>query len=113
MLLCDADDGSVLAVMDSIEITLRRTAAASALAARYLAREDANSSRSADAASKDARNSPRLAEVAAAQAAYAYGIIDPGKAERIRSRRCTTALGLDVTALFRHAAMRRDRATSS
>ena len=42
VILCDADDGSVLAVMDSIEITLRRTAAASALAARYLAREDAD-----------------------------------------------------------------------
>src|SRR6185436_10955274 len=43
VLLYDADDGSLLAVMDSIEITLQRTAAASALAARYLAREDANS----------------------------------------------------------------------
>jgi alanine dehydrogenase len=42
LLLCDAMDGSLLAVMDSIEITLRRTAAASALAARYLAREDAS-----------------------------------------------------------------------
>jgi ornithine cyclodeaminase/alanine dehydrogenase-like protein (mu-crystallin family) len=37
VLLCDGTDGSVLAVMDSIEITLRRTAAATALAARYLA----------------------------------------------------------------------------
>ena len=40
VLLCDAEDGSVLSVMDAIEITLRRTAAASALAARYLARGD-------------------------------------------------------------------------
>ena len=37
ILLCDADTGSVLAILDSIEITLRRTAAASALAARCLA----------------------------------------------------------------------------
>jgi ornithine cyclodeaminase/alanine dehydrogenase-like protein (mu-crystallin family) len=43
VLLCDATDGCLLAVIDSIEITLRRTAAASALAARYLAREDASS----------------------------------------------------------------------
>ena len=35
--LCDGNDGTVLAVMDSIEITLRRTAAATVLAARYLA----------------------------------------------------------------------------
>lgn len=41
ILLCDADDGRLLAVMDSIEPTLRRTAAASALAARHLARADA------------------------------------------------------------------------
>ena len=40
LLLCDGEDGSLLAVMDSIEITLRRTAAASALAARYLARPE-------------------------------------------------------------------------
>lgn len=40
LLLCDADTGAVLSVMDSIEITLRRTAAASALAARYLARSN-------------------------------------------------------------------------
>lgn len=42
VLLCDADDGRVLAIMDSIEITLRRTAAATALAARHLARPDAS-----------------------------------------------------------------------
>jgi len=37
VLLFDGNDGTVLAVMDSIEITLRRTAAATALAAQYLA----------------------------------------------------------------------------
>jgi alanine dehydrogenase len=42
ILLCDADTGAVLAIMDSIEITLRRTAAATALAAKHLARPDAN-----------------------------------------------------------------------
>jgi ornithine cyclodeaminase/alanine dehydrogenase-like protein (mu-crystallin family) len=35
--LLDAERGCVLAIMDSIEITARRTAAATALAARYLA----------------------------------------------------------------------------
>ncbi|HET9231435.1 MAG TPA: ornithine cyclodeaminase family protein, partial [Vitreimonas sp.] len=42
ILLCDADTGAVLAIMDSIEITLRRTAAATALAAKHLARRDAD-----------------------------------------------------------------------
>jgi ornithine cyclodeaminase/alanine dehydrogenase-like protein (mu-crystallin family) len=38
MLLCDGESGSLLAIMDSIEVTLRRTAAATALAAKHLAR---------------------------------------------------------------------------
>ncbi len=41
MLLMDADDGALLAVLDSVELTLRRTAAATALAASHLARTDA------------------------------------------------------------------------
>jgi ornithine cyclodeaminase/alanine dehydrogenase-like protein (mu-crystallin family) len=41
VVLCDATDGRLLAVMDSIEVTLRRTAAASALAAHHLARKGA------------------------------------------------------------------------
>lgn len=41
ILLCDGERGSLLAVMDSIEVTVRRTAAASALAARYLAKPEA------------------------------------------------------------------------
>lgn len=41
LLLFDGKDGALLAIMDSIELTIMRTAAATALAARYLAREDA------------------------------------------------------------------------
>ncbi len=40
VLLCDGETGSLLAIMDSIEVTLRRTAAATALAARFLARPE-------------------------------------------------------------------------
>jgi ornithine cyclodeaminase/alanine dehydrogenase-like protein (mu-crystallin family) len=40
ILLCDGESGALLAIMDSIEVTLRRTAAATALAARYLARPE-------------------------------------------------------------------------
>ena len=40
-LLCDGVTGQHLAVIDGNELTARRTAAASALAGRYLAREDA------------------------------------------------------------------------
>src|SRR5436305_11370440 len=41
IVLCDATDGKVLAVMDSIEITILRTGAATAVAAKYLSRENA------------------------------------------------------------------------
>jgi alanine dehydrogenase len=40
ILLCDGETGSLLAILDSIGVTLRRTAAATALAARFLARPD-------------------------------------------------------------------------
>jgi alanine dehydrogenase len=40
ILVFDADNGQVLAAMDSMEITVLRTGAASAVAAKYLARKD-------------------------------------------------------------------------
>src|SRR5438874_1479802 len=40
ILLCDAENGYPVAAMDSIEITIRRTGAATAVAAKYLARPD-------------------------------------------------------------------------
>src|ERR1700675_2776210 len=40
VVLCDGEYGSPLAVMDSIEITMQRTGAATAVAAKYLARAD-------------------------------------------------------------------------
>lgn len=40
ILLCDGENGAPLAIMDSVEITRSRTAAATAVAAKYLARPD-------------------------------------------------------------------------
>jgi alanine dehydrogenase len=40
MAVFDANNGATLAILDSIEITIKRTAAASAVAAKYLAREN-------------------------------------------------------------------------
>ena len=41
IVLCDGDNGAPLAVLDSAEITILRTGAATAVAAKHLAREDA------------------------------------------------------------------------
>lgn len=40
IVVCDAENGRLLALMDSIEITILRTGAATAVAAKYLSRED-------------------------------------------------------------------------
>jgi alanine dehydrogenase len=40
VILCDAENGYPLSVMDSIEITIQRTGAATGIAAKYLARND-------------------------------------------------------------------------
>lgn len=42
IVLCDGADGRPLAVLDSIDITIKRTAAASAVAAKYLARSNSS-----------------------------------------------------------------------
>jgi alanine dehydrogenase len=42
IMLCDAENGYPLALMDSIEITILRTGAATAVAAKYLARPESN-----------------------------------------------------------------------
>ncbi|HST21170.1 MAG TPA: ornithine cyclodeaminase family protein, partial [Blastocatellia bacterium] len=41
IVVCDAENGYPLALMDSMEITIIRTGAATGLAAKYLARSDA------------------------------------------------------------------------
>ncbi len=42
IVICDAENGSPLAILDSIDITIKRTAAASAVAAKYLAQKNSS-----------------------------------------------------------------------
>jgi alanine dehydrogenase len=42
ILICDAENGAPLALLDSIEVTIKRTAAATAVAAKYLARPNSS-----------------------------------------------------------------------
>ena len=74
VLLCDATDGALLAILDSIEITSRRTAAASALAARYLARKDASSAAICGCGEQGRAQLTALAEVAAMRRVMAWDI---------------------------------------
>src|SRR6185295_4465344 len=93
-LLYDADDGSLLAVMDSIEITLQRTAAASALAARYLARENANSIAICGCGEQGRAQLMALASVTSVRRVLAWDI-DPAKAREF-AREMQEGLGLEV-----------------
>jgi alanine dehydrogenase len=97
VLLYDATNGSLLAVIDSIEITLMRTAAASALAARYLAREDASSVAICGCGAQGRAQLTALAGVASLRHAFAWDI-DPEKAPEF-AREMTVALGFEVTAV--------------
>jgi ornithine cyclodeaminase/alanine dehydrogenase-like protein (mu-crystallin family) len=42
IVICDAENGSPLAVLDSIDVTIKRTAAATAVAAKYFARTNSS-----------------------------------------------------------------------
>jgi len=74
ILLCDAEDGKVLAAMDSIEITLRRTAATTALAARHLARADATTLAMIGCGAQAAPHAEALVQVLPFARGYAWDI---------------------------------------
>jgi alanine dehydrogenase len=95
LLLCDAADGSLLAIMDSIEITLKRTAAASALAARYLAPNAARSIAICGCGSQGRAQLTALAEVTLLSHAKAWDV-DPAKARKF-AREMDGVRGLRVT----------------
>ena len=72
VVLCDAADGRPLAVMDSIELTVRRTAAATAVAARRLARADTDSVTICGCGTQGRAQLHALARVLPLERAYAF-----------------------------------------
>lgn len=84
VLLCDAEDGRLLAVLDSIELTLRRTAAASALAAEHLARPDTDTLALIGCGGQARAQVEALAEVLPLRRVLAWDA-DPGKARSFRA----------------------------
>jgi ornithine cyclodeaminase/alanine dehydrogenase-like protein (mu-crystallin family) len=75
ILLCDAADGTLLAVMDSQEITLRRTAAATALAARHLARADSDTMTLCGCGAQARAQFEALIEVLPLRACFAWDLV--------------------------------------
>jgi alanine dehydrogenase len=97
VVLCDAVDGSPLAIMDSIEITLQRTAAASALAARFLARPDADCIAICGCGEQGRAHLAALTEVMPLRRALVWDI-DRAKACAFAAE-MRPVLGLDVAAV--------------
>lgn len=97
VLLCDAADGSVLAAMDSIEITLRRTAAATALAAKFLAREDAHDIAICGCGDQGRAQITALADIMTIRRALVWDL-DAEKAQDY-ARDMRNQLGFDVSAV--------------
>jgi len=81
IMLCDAGSGYPLAVMDSIEITILRTGAATAVAAKYLAREDARVATICGCGNQGRISLKALTKVRQIEQVYAFDI-DHYQAER-------------------------------
>jgi alanine dehydrogenase len=92
--LADAGNGRPLALMDSTEITIQRTGAATTLAARHLARPD---SRIAMICGAGVQGQVQLRAIAAAMPLERVHVwdVDGAKAERY-AQEMSAALGLDV-----------------
>jgi alanine dehydrogenase len=101
IVLCDADDGRALAVMDSMEVTARRTAAATAVAAKWLARPDASTVTVCGCGRQGRAQLRALTRVLPVRRAYAFDC-ERAAAESF-ARELSQELGLEVTATRDHA----------
>ncbi len=95
IVLFDSRSGRVLAVLDSIEITSRRTAAATAVAARYLARPDARVLTVCGCGEQGRSQLRALALVHELRTVFAFDQA-AARAEEY-AREMTTELGIEVT----------------
>jgi alanine dehydrogenase len=97
IVLCDAEDGRALALMDSIEVTIRRTAAATAVAARYLARLDARAVTICGCGNQGRAQLRALMRVLPLDRAFAFDTDAPVAREYAAAM--SAELGLDVRAV--------------
>lgn len=84
ILLCDAENGQPLALMDSIEITIRRTGAATAIAAKYLARQGATVATICGCGNQGRISLQTLLQVRPLERVFAYDV-DASQAARFAS----------------------------
>jgi alanine dehydrogenase len=97
IVLADAENGFPLAVMDSVEITALRTAAATAVAAKYLARRDSQVATVCGCGVQGAFQLRALCRVVRIDKAYAFDS-DPEKALQF-AKQLANDLGFEITAV--------------
>jgi alanine dehydrogenase len=97
VLLSDASNGTPLAVMDSIEVTILRTAAATAVAAKYLARKDSSVATICGCGVQSGAQLRAVKTVLPLKKAYAYDV-DPGRA-RTFAEQAAAELQIEIEAV--------------
>jgi alanine dehydrogenase len=97
VLLCDAENGCPLALMDSMEITILRTGAATGVAAKYLARDDAQVVTVCGCGNQGRISLRALARVRQLTQVYAYDV-DQAQAKRF-AEELTNELGVVIKAV--------------
>lgn len=95
IVLCDGENGSPLALMDSMEITILRTGAATAVAGKHLARPDAHVATICGCGNQGRVQLRALARVLRLERAYLHDV-DEAQAERM-ARELSSELGIEAT----------------
>lgn len=108
IVVADIERGTPLGILDSILITSLRTAAASAVAAKYLARHDANTMTIVGCGSQGRAHLEALVQVRPIAKAYAYDVHDD-VSDRF-AREMSSRLGIEVvkSASMDHAVAQSD-----
>ena len=97
VVLCDGQYGSPLAVMDSIEITIQRTGAATAVAAKYLAKADSKTITICGCGNQGTVSVRALANVFSLDKVFAYDV-NFAQAQRFANE-LSNELGIEVAAV--------------
>lgn len=97
IVLCDAGNGYPLALMDSIEITIQRTGAATAVAAKYLARSDSRSITICGCGNQGSVSLRSLSKIFSFEEVFAYDI--DREAAQVFADEMSAERGLKVSAV--------------